>query len=96
MYKNLDVVSETTSAQINAKNKARVQESAYRSHQTRSRIEDLLERKRLTKDAMDGLGLDYNAVKLCVNCGGQLKDKPPTAKFCRENCRKSYWKRNKK
>ena len=95
MQKNLDIVSESTAETINARNTARQTAETRRKRGVSMSIEEHQAAKALKLEMEDGLGLIQEAVRLCLNCGNKLKDKPPTAKFCRENCRKSYWKRNK-
>lgn len=95
MQKNLDIVSESIAEIINAGNTARQTVHTRRKRGVRMSIEEHQDKRRLLEELEDGIGLDYNPVKLCLNCGNPLKNKPPTAKFCEENCRKSYWKRNK-
>ena len=91
----MQIVSESTAEAIIARNTARQTKHTRRKRGVRMSIEEHQAAKALKLEMEDGLGLNYNTVKSCLNCGNQLKDKPATAKFCKENCRKSYWKRNK-
>lgn len=92
----MEIVSESTAEMINARNMARQTKQTRRKRGVRMSIEEHQAAKALKLEMEDGLGLDHDPTKYCLNCGNQLKDKPPTAKFCKENCRKSYWKRNRK
>lgn len=95
MQKNLDIVDEVTADQIRKRNERRQTSETRRKLAARRSIEEHQERLALKRELEDGIGLDHNPVKTCLNCGNQLVNKPATAKFCKENCRKSYWKRNK-
>ena len=96
MQKNLDIVSESTAEIINARNTARQTVHTRRKRGVRMSIEEHQAAKALKLEMEDGIGLTQDPVRKCLNCGTPLKDKPPTAKFCKENCRKSYWKRGRK
>lgn len=89
----MQIVDEVTAEQIRKRNERRQTTQTRRKRGVRMSIEEHQEQRRLREELEDGIGL---ILKPCLNCGTPLKDKPPTAKFCKENCRKSYWKRNKK
>ena len=95
MQKNLDIVDEVTAEQIRKRNERRQTTETRRKRDVRMSIEEHQEQRRLREELEDGIGLIQDPVRKCLNCGTPLKDKPPTAKFCKENFRKSYWKRNK-
>ncbi len=92
----MQIVSESTAKAINARNTARQTKQTRRKRGVRMSIEEHQEQKRLREEMEDGIGLIQDPVRKCLNCGSPLVNKLPTAKFCKENCRKSYWKRNKK
>ncbi len=96
MQKNLDIVDEVTADQIRKRNDRRQTSETRRKLAARRSIEEHQEQLALKRELEDGIGLDHSTVKTCLNCGNPLTNKPATAKFCKENCRKSYWKRNRK
>ncbi len=91
----MQIADEVTADQIRKRNERRQTSETRRKLEARRSIEEHQEKKRLREELEDGIGLSHNPVKTCLNCGNQLVNKPATAKFCKENCRKSYWKRNR-
>jgi len=83
MRKNLDIVDERTAAEITAKNTARITKQTRRKRGVRMSIEEHQEAAALKLELEDGIGLILTP---CLNCGNPLVNKPPTAKFCKENC----------